>query len=383
MPQILSALILMLASFYPGSVMGSTPVKEIKLPSGLSSPGSLAVGPSGKVWFAEKVGKHLAAYDPDMEKFELHVLPSSWGNIGPGKIAMGPDGDVWFTVHRWAEGLEKTDIIGRFSPSAETFQKYKIPNATPEELKIDPGGTVWVLDADKLFKFDPNTSELNSYTIPTPNSHPRGLVMDQVGMLWFVEANANKVAGFSPDKNIFGEVGIPTQFFSPSGTAIDDDGNVWFTGLNANMLAVYYPEKRIFNQINVPTPRGLPNNIVHDGQGGVWFLEYRGNKIGYFDPNSAIIREYEIPTYNSLPIGLAIDTKRGVLWFSQTSTESRRLGKVSIKEAKAASVALEAGQAPDKTENSAAIFIAAALFAISAVGAYLFFKRENKVQGAH
>ena len=69
-----------------------------------------------------------------------------------------------------------------------------------------------------------------------------------------------------------------------------------------------------------------------DANDNLWFLEYRGNKVGVFTPRTARFREYAIPTFNSLPGTLALDRERSLIWFSESSTESKRLGVLSINE---------------------------------------------------
>ena len=58
------------------------PIKEVALPEGLSSAQAIAVDPSGRVWFTEKIGKKLALFDPAKAEFETFSLPSSWGSVG-------------------------------------------------------------------------------------------------------------------------------------------------------------------------------------------------------------------------------------------------------------------------------------------------------------
>ncbi len=387
-------LLLTLAAIDPKVVMAETkgdmavtPIKEFVLPEGLSSPNSLTVDPSGKVWFAEKLGKNLAVFDPEKEQFEVYPLPDSWGKIGPAMITLGPKGNVWFTVSKWAETETETetetDIIGRFNPAEGKFKNYKVAGTKPEELLVDAGGMVWFLTGDSLYRYEPEKPELERYAIPTSNSHPRGLKMDNAGNLWFVEANANKIAVYSQEKKIFGEVDIPTPFFNPSGLAVDNEGNVWFTGLSANKLSVFYPEKGIFNVVDIPTPRALPNRIALDGLESVWFLEYRGNKVGLFNPRLATFNEYVIPTFNSLPEGLTIDAERGFLWFSETATEARRLGRISIREVMAAGVAgVEEGKETGSDSPYMGLkLLAAAVIVLGALGAYMLYRRRFKALG--
>ena len=50
-----------------------------------------------------------------------------------------------------------------------------------------------------------------------------------------------------------------------------------------------------------------------------------------------MFHEYDIPNFGSLPADMVIDRKRSLLWFSQSSTDAKRLGMLSINEALAAS----------------------------------------------
>jgi len=59
--------------------------------------------------------------------------------------------------------------------------------------------------------------------------------------------------------------------------------------------------------------------------------------VGVFNPETAIFHEYDIPNFGSLPADMAIDRKRSLLWFTQSSTEAKRLGMLSINEALAES----------------------------------------------
>jgi len=50
-----------------------------------------------------------------------------------------------------------------------------------------------------------------------------------------------------------------------------------------------------------------------------------------------MFHEYDIPNFGSLPSDMVIDRKRSVLWFTQSSTDAKRLGMLSINEALAES----------------------------------------------
>lgn len=323
-----------------GQSESPTPVKEIALPEGLSSAQSMAIDSTGRLWFTEKVGRKLTVYDPEKKEFTTHTLPASWGEMGFSNMTMGPDGEIWFTVTRWVEGTEQPNILGRFSPADGYFTKYTLPNQTiPEELIVDTKGTIWFVASNKnnLYRVDPKTFALKGYPIPSDNGNPKNLAVDQKGHIWFAESNVNKIGEFIPEQELFHEHALLTQFANPGEITTDKHGKIWFVEVTANRLGMYYPEQKRFDEAIIPTPGSTPVALATDNNGNVWFLEYKGNKVGVFNPETARFHEYNIPSFGSLPADMVIDRKRSLLWFTQSATDAKRLGMLSIEEALAAS----------------------------------------------
>ncbi len=314
----------------------NTPIREVALPEGLSSAQSITIDAQGRVWFSEKVGKKLAVFDPQDNQFETFSIPSSWGEVGFSKIAVGPKGDIWFTMHRWVENAQDPTMLGRFSPADGYFTKYALSiDAIPEDIFVADDGVVWFVANNKnsLYRVDPDSFKIKGYAIPTANASPRGITADAKGNLWFSEANANKIGKFVPVDEVFYEYEVPTDFANPGEIAIDEAGRVWFVETTANRLGVFYPELLRFDEALIPTPKSSPNSLAIDDVGRLWFLQYRANKVGMFDPVSAVFHEFDIPTFTSLPGEMVIDHQRSILWFTQSNTEAKRLGMLSLQEA--------------------------------------------------
>jgi streptogramin lyase len=281
------------------------------------------------------MGKKLAVYDPEKKEFATYSLPSSWGDMGFSNITLDPDGEIWFTVTRWVEGVEEPHMLGRFTPADGYFTKYALPhNSIPEELIVDAKGTIWFFASNKnnLYRVDPKTFALKGYPIPTANGHPRSLAADQKGHIWFVESNANKIGEFVPEQEVFHEHEVLTPFANPGKISIDKHGKIWFVEVTANRIGVFSPDQNRFDEALIPTPGSSPVALVNDDDGNIWFLEYKGNKVGVFNPETAAFHEYDIPNFSSLPAGMVIDRKRSLLWFTQSATEAKRLGMLSINE---------------------------------------------------
>ena len=321
----------------PSGVMAEDPIiREIALPEGLSSAQSIAIDAAGHVWFSEKVGKKLTVFDPATSQFKSYALPASWGDVGFSKFALSSDGEIWFTLNRWAEEEKETNILGRFSPADGYFVKYTLSlGVLPNEIIVDAKGIIWfsAYNKNSLYRVDPKSFAIKGYGIPSADSYPSGLASDKNGDIWFSEANANKIGKFVPGDEVFYEYQLPTPFANPGKISIGMDGKVWFVETSANRIGLFYPDLQRFDEAIIPTPNSSPSDLAHDNNGNIWFLEYRGNKVGVFNPKSAIFREFPIPNFSSLSGDMAIDHKRSILWFTQGSTEAKRLGMLSIDKA--------------------------------------------------
>lgn len=330
------------------------PVRELALPEDHGSAQSIAIDPAGRIWFSEKVGKKLGMYDPEKKTFSSYTIPASWGSVGFSQITAGPDGVIWFAVNRWAEGSDEPHMLGRFTPADGYFTKFAVPNkAIPQELMVDDAGVLWFFAANKnhLYRIDPRSFALKGYPVPTPNGHPRSLAAGRDGHVWFVEANTNKIGEFIPEREAFKEYDVLTSFSNPGRISIDKQGRVWFVQVTANRIGVFTPEKNRFDEMIVPTPGSAPVALASDDRGNIWFLEYKGNKVGYFNPESAVFREYDIPTYGSLPAEMVLDRGRSMLWFTQSATDAKRLGMLSIEEALAFSGKQDAASSGPQAEQ--------------------------------
>ncbi len=372
---------------------GDSIITEYRLPEAVSAPSGIVVDVPGRVWFTEKIGKSLTMFDPEGKQFEVHTLPDTWKGIGPLRIALAPDGSIWFTVRRWADTETPTNLLGRYTPASNRFDRFDLPDGmVPEDLVVADDGSVWFLDPDsnRLHRFQPETAALESHAIPTANGYPRRLVLDGQGALWFAQSNINGIAHFDPVGKRFQEYRIPTPFANPGAVAVDGADNVWFVEMTANRIGVFYPSMQRFDEAMVPTARGLPNAIAADAGGNIWFLEYRGNKVGLFLPKAAAFHEFTIPTYDSQPGEMALDRSRNRLWFSQASTESKKLGLLDIERALAASAhpqpeldksagGIAQRAADGKRSRDMVRILITIMMVIVFVAGYLYYRRFNKV----
>jgi len=65
---------------------------EFPLPTSISSPSSITVGPDGALWFRESFGQKVARITTGGVITESRAF----ANSGPEGITTGPDGNIWF-----------------------------------------------------------------------------------------------------------------------------------------------------------------------------------------------------------------------------------------------------------------------------------------------
>ncbi|MFQ5969547.1 MAG: SMP-30/gluconolactonase/LRE family protein [Nitrososphaerales archaeon] len=287
------------------------------------------------------------------------VIPTECAE--PVGIVVDEDGIVWF-----AESA--TRKVGKFDPTANTFEEYPLPGAKAEEevkpvasiwsMRFDDQGNLWFPDVatNAIWKFNPRTQIFETYKIPSTSqfgtSYPINIDFDDTGRIWFSEIYGKNLGVLDPSatthNTIAGITEISTEvpFETLGPLAFDDDGNIWFTALSypvSGKLLKFDPQQNDFTTYDLPPGVSSPVGIVADGQGNLWIndhgtsmimrfnmdtsasmtyatsLPLRKTSIGLYEkcllqPNGSPITCAGFPV--SLPYWNAID-KHGRLWFNE------------------------------------------------------------------
>jgi streptogramin lyase len=176
-----------------------------------------------------------------------------------------------------------------------------LPDAEPMDAPIDAP----VVDAGPPTHF----------TLPTPNSRPRGIAAGPDGNLWVTEEIGNKIARVTPTGTIT-EFALPTPQSYPWGITTGPDGNLWFTEYQGNQIGCI-TTAGVITEYPLPTAGSNPDDIASGADGNLWFTEYTGNAIGRITPSGVV---------TELPIQLATNpseitsTSSGTLSFIGYST---------------------------------------------------------------
>ncbi|MEM2735165.1 MAG: CFI-box-CTERM domain-containing protein, partial [Candidatus Bathyarchaeia archaeon] len=149
---------------------------------------------------------------------------------------------------------------------------------------------------------------LTEYTLPTPNSAPLGIALDnRTGEVWFTEYMSNQIGRLYPDIGIIEE--YPAGGSGPYDIIVDEEGYVWFTSERSDQIGRLAPWSGIATFYAIPTGNCKPRGIAYDSKAKeFWFAEFNAAKIGRLSPIKGIFWEYQTPTSNSQPWYLAVNS---------------------------------------------------------------------------
>jgi streptogramin lyase len=160
------------------------------------SPSTLTVTPTGRVWFGADGA--IGTLDPLTGQITLYRLPNPQTQVF--SMAMAPTGRLWFTE-------VVPGKLGTFDPTTGTVTELPVPALAGRppalyELVIDQQEEIWFVDvgATTLVRYAPGQHALTFFRLSLPGSAPFGLTRDLAGTLWFTAggASANYVGEMAP-----------------------------------------------------------------------------------------------------------------------------------------------------------------------------------------
>ena len=257
-----------------------------------------------RIWYGDQAADRIDAvgkfgwYDPATGKSKEYEVPPCRGftraftDLRTGKIWVGCD----YAVASWDPKTDRTEIF-----------PMDLGEQAMHGLAFDSKGNVWLPlvsktghagddEFDYIARFDPLTSEVIKYKIPTPLAGPYEIGVDSKDNVWFTEIIADKIGKLDPKTGQFSEYPTPTPDSAPRRFAIDSQDNIWFVEFLVGKLAMLDAKKGTIFEYDIPTPFSFPYACSVDRNDIVWFSEITGNRIGRFDPKTKTFREYPIPS---------------------------------------------------------------------------------------
>jgi len=241
----------------------------------------LDIDHDGKIWFTDTPNSKIGNFDPKTEKFEVIEIPSLVDTSPysiPIALKVDFDNNIWIAV-------VDTDMLLVYSQDSKEFEQFlRVPTSEsgPSALLLDDNGNMWFAEAlsGRIGVVDSKTFEITEFTPDTPLDEPFALLFDKSGSLWIAEHVGPGITKFDPVLETFDHVKAPNPESLPFGMAIDKYDNIWFGQHVIDELGVYDPYNDQLIEIPIPTPESFTQFITADDNGDIWFVEQRTKKLG-------------------------------------------------------------------------------------------------------
>jgi len=241
----------------------------------------LDIDHDGKIWFTDTPNSKIGNFDPKTEKFEVIEIPSLTAASPysiPIALKVDFDNNIWIAV-------VDTDMLLVYNQNSKEFEQFlRVPTSEsgPSALLLDDNGNMWFAEAlsGRIGVVDSKTFEITEFAPDTPLDEPFALLFDKSGSLWIAEHIGPGITKFDPVLETFDHVNVPNPESLPFGMAIDKYDNIWFGQHVIDELGVYDPYNEQLIEIPIPTPESFTQFITADDNGDIWFVEQRTKKLG-------------------------------------------------------------------------------------------------------
>jgi len=241
----------------------------------------LDIDHDGKIWFTDTPNSKIGNFDPKTEKFEVIKIPSLTAASPysiPIALKVDFDNNIWIAV-------VDTDMLLMYNQNSKEFEQFlRLPTSEsgPSALLLDDNGNIWFAESlsGKIGVVDSKTFEITEFTPDTPLDEPFALLFDKSGSLWISEHIGPGITKFNSMLETFDHVKAPNPESLPFGMAIDKYDNIWFGQHVIDELAVYDPYNDQLIEVSIPTPESFTQFITADDKGDIWFVEQRTKKLG-------------------------------------------------------------------------------------------------------
>ena len=302
------------------------------------TPGSIATGPDGNLWFAEggtattqgPMGSGVGTVNPythAVGEFPISP-PPGWGASDISSLTAGPGPDLWFT---------NNDGVGSFNPFTHATSEYQLtttPNTytgpTPESIARGPDGNVWFTGNNNvggwvgMFSLSSHSFALFPVPAIPGKPHPVAgpIVAGPGGRMWFIDlGKVGAVGTISTSTHVITQYPLAASGASLNGAfgiAKGPDGNIWFTTRHA--IGMIRPANHAISLYPIPATGGnthpRPGQIAPGPGGEMWFIDHGTvTSAGIIDPVTHTITEQPIPGTVIYPTFIASGPD-GNMWFS-------------------------------------------------------------------
>ncbi|MBD5653630.1 MAG: Virginiamycin B lyase [Candidatus Eremiobacteraeota bacterium] len=236
--------------------------------------GSITPGPDGAMWFTQSDARHIGRITTTGMVTSFRIPQSYLSN--PQSLVAGPDGALWFTAGGG---------IGRITTDG-TVTGYECSGCYPNELTFGPDGALWFTGGLTATVYRFSSGIFTQFAVPT--KYPLGAITNGPGdELWL----ANYVADDLMTITVHGVVAThefkTLKYHNPSSLITDPDGSLWFTypsfGGVQDYVERYDPAEHKSDLYKAPSQYAGVQGLTIGPHGDIWFTEGYAGKIGRID----------------------------------------------------------------------------------------------------
>ncbi len=225
-------------------------VFEFPIPTFESGPLGITLDSKGKVWFTESGKDQIGYLDPYEANTGLGVGFNEYSVScqGPSGIGVDSKDNIWFSCAE-SNQIGKLDAAKNFVSSLYSIPT---PSSHPVEVAVDSQDRVWFTERNqnKIGVFDPSADpgdEFSEFILPNGGA-PYGITVDpDTDIVWFTEELGNRIGRLDPSVATPGsidgitEFNIPTPNSRPTSIIIDEKKVIWFSETTGRKIGKLTP----------------------------------------------------------------------------------------------------------------------------------------------
>ncbi len=235
-------------------------------------PHSIVPDEDGFIWYTGNSNGTIGKLDPATG--EITEYPTEAGD--PHTAVFHPNGNLYFTSQRAA-------MLGRLNPvTGELIEISTEPR--PYGIIVAQDETVWIAynGTNKLGALDPESMEVQYYTVPDPDTRIRRLGIDSKGIIWFVNSSKGRIGRLDPATGEIKEWESPSGPRShPYSLAVIND-KIWYneSAMRPDALVRFDPETESFQSWAIPSGVGIIRHVWVTRENKLLIHQSSSNRVG-------------------------------------------------------------------------------------------------------
>jgi streptogramin lyase len=324
-PSALSVVLFVVLALCPvadAADYGTYSVQEYPLPANATDIGAMTVDANGNVWLIQDEPPVLYKLARANGTFSNYTL-KGFEKAGFAGMSVDEEGIVWFAD-------QEGNRFGAYTEQDNHTATFSFPGPMAPSSVLRRGDAVWLGCKEEVGEYDLRTREFLDHFVYHMDSYLRDIHFDRLSNVWAVQYAKNNVSVYWRTYGRTSEFGIPTADSYPTCLAIDNRSRLWFVESGPDKLGMFDTEVFSFAEYDAPVIDGKRAVLsrVAAANGSVWLTDVRNGRLLVFHPDERRFAAAELGE-GALPSLIEADAG-GSLWVYEAGRKA--LAKVQIRE---------------------------------------------------